>query len=80
MEWGHSSWRQYSQDFIKSVFSSHIEEDELLKWRWLEGKDGKQIFYALNNWIPKDNAIPRIFPGIWVLLIDFISYKGCPSF
>jgi hypothetical protein len=46
------------------VCSHHIEEDEVLKGRWLEGNDGKQIFYTWNNWILKDGAIPRIFPGI----------------
>jgi hypothetical protein len=45
------------------VCSSHFEEDDIIKGRLLKGKDGKELFYAWNNWSLKERAIPRIFPG-----------------
>ena len=64
-KWNQAIPRQDSDLKMSSrVCSSHFEDDDVLKGRWLEGKDGKQIFYSWNNWILKDGGIPIIFPGI----------------
>ncbi|KAK4024473.1 hypothetical protein OUZ56_009896 [Daphnia magna] len=54
--------------------SGHFEEDDIIKGRLLKGKDGKELFYAWNNWSLKEGPILRIFPGY------HISFSNCPSY
>ena len=35
------------------VCSHHFEDNDVLKGRWVEGKEGKQIFFPWNNWVLK---------------------------
>jgi len=53
------------------VCSHHFETDDVVKGRWIEGKDDKRIFYPWNNWMLKEGAIPRIFPSKHFLLKSF---------
>ncbi|KAK4006112.1 hypothetical protein OUZ56_011267 [Daphnia magna] len=45
------------------VCSHHFASDHVVKGRWIEGKDGKRIFYPGNNWMLKEGAILFIFPN-----------------
>lgn len=45
------------------VCSRHFEDEDILKGRWIKGKDGQDLFYPWNNFSLKENAVPRIFPG-----------------
>lgn len=64
------------------VCSRHFADDDIIKGRWIKGKDGKDLFYPWNNWTLKKDAIPRIFPGCAVTNYFTLSLasKMCITF
>jgi hypothetical protein len=74
------------------VCLGHFEEVVIIKGRLLKRKEGKEIFFAWNNWSLKQGATTRIFPGfhfsfsnliklVSSFYINFSLYNiGCPSY
>lgn len=56
------------------VCSRHFSDDDVVKGRWLQGKEGQDIFYPWKNWCLKKDAIPRLFPGTSFHFIGFHCY------